>query len=172
MTVTSVDKDPEALTMTMTAEFEAPIGDVWQLWENPRLLERWWGPPTYPATFVDHDLRPGGRVTYFMTGPEGDTPRGWWRVLEVEAPHRLVVEDGFADDDFNPNAAMPTMTMRVSLHERAGGGTRMAIETTFGSADAMEQILAMGAEEGMMAAMSQIESLLAEVAAAAGRSTA
>ena len=50
MTVTNVHKDPEALTMTITAEFDAPVERVWQLWADPRQLERWWGPPTYPAT--------------------------------------------------------------------------------------------------------------------------
>ena len=98
MPVTSVHKDPEALTMTISAEFDAPIETVWDLWENPRLLERWWGPPTYPATFVDHDLVPGAMVTYFMTGPDGDQARGWWRVLAVERPRHLEIEDGFADD--------------------------------------------------------------------------
>lgn len=48
MTVTSSHKDPDALTMTITAEFDAPVERVWQLWENPRQLERWWGPPSYP----------------------------------------------------------------------------------------------------------------------------
>jgi uncharacterized protein YndB with AHSA1/START domain len=60
MSVTSVHKDPENMTMTIAAEFDAPIGRVWQLWANPRQLERWWGPPTYPATVVDHDLTPAG----------------------------------------------------------------------------------------------------------------
>ena len=59
MSVTSVGKDSEALTMTITAEYAAPIERVWDLWADPRKLERWWGPPTYPATFVDHDLTPG-----------------------------------------------------------------------------------------------------------------
>jgi uncharacterized protein YndB with AHSA1/START domain len=160
MTVTSVHKDPATMTMTVISEFDAPIGRVWQLWENPRQLERWWGPPTYPATVVDHDLTPGGRVTYFMTGPEGDQPRGWWRVIAVEAPHRLEFEDGFADDAGNPNPAMPTMTIRVTLDERPGDGTRMAIETTFPSLEAMEQIISMGMEEGMTSALAQIDELL------------
>ena len=43
MTVTTVRKDPEALTMTLTAEFEASPERVWQLWADPRQLERWWG---------------------------------------------------------------------------------------------------------------------------------
>ena len=64
MTVTAVRKDPEALTMTITAEFDAPVERVWELWADPRLLERWWGPPTYPATVIEHDLSPGGRVHY------------------------------------------------------------------------------------------------------------
>lgn len=58
-----------------------------QLWADPRKLERWWGPPTYPATVVEHDLRAGGKVAYLMTSPEGEQHHGWWKVLEVdEAP--------------------------------------------------------------------------------------
>jgi len=50
MTVTSVDKDLDDLTLTLTADFDAPIERVWELWADPRKLERWWGPPEYPAT--------------------------------------------------------------------------------------------------------------------------
>ncbi len=166
MTVTNVHKDSEAMTMTVTADFAAPIGPVWQMWENPRLLERWWGPPTYPATVVAHDLTPGGKVDYFMTGPEGDQPRGWWRVIEVDAPNRLEFEDGFADDEGNPNPEMPTMIIRVALAAQPGGGTRMTIETTFPSAEVMEQMAAMGMEEGITLAVGQIDALLQEVVAA------
>jgi len=88
VTVTDVRKDTTALTMTINCEWDAPIERVWQLWADPRQLERWWGPPTYPATVVDHDLTPGGRVNYYMTGPDGDQPRGWWRVIAVDPPHR------------------------------------------------------------------------------------
>ncbi len=79
MTVTAVEKDPDALSMTITTAFDAPIEQVWRVWSDPRLLERWWGPPTYPATVVDHDLSPGGTIKYYMTGPEGDRHGGWWR---------------------------------------------------------------------------------------------
>ena len=160
MTVTNVHKDPEALTMAITAEFDAPVDRVWETWANPRLLERWWGPPTYPATFIEHDLSVGGRATYYMTGPEGDRPHGWWRMTVVEAPHRLEFEDGFADEKGAPSETMPVMVMRVTLIERPTGGTQMDIVTTFSSREAMEQIMAMGMEEGMTSAMSQIDSLV------------
>jgi uncharacterized protein YndB with AHSA1/START domain len=167
MTVTNVEKDVDARTMTITAEFDAPVERVWKLWEDPRQLERWWGPPTYPATVVEHDLSPGGKVDYFMTGPEGDRPRGWWRVLAVDAPRRLEFEDGFADDTGAPNPDLPVMTIRVALDDRAAGGTRMTIETTFPSPEAMEQIIAMGMEEGITAAVGQMDAIVAEAGASA-----
>lgn len=161
MTVTSVRKDPETLTMSITTELDATVERAWQLWADPRQLERWWGPPTYPATVVDHDLAVGGRVTYFMTGPEGDKHHGWWQVLAVDPPNRLELKDGFADDSGTPNDAMPTTTTVVTLTER-GGGTVMAIETHFPSLQAMEQLVSMGMEEGMAAALGQIADILAE----------
>jgi uncharacterized protein YndB with AHSA1/START domain len=162
MTVTSVARDTEGLRLTITSEFDAPVEQVWSLWADPRLLERWWGPPTYPATFVDHDLTPGGTVSYHMTGPDGDQPRGWWRVRAVEAPHRLEFEDGFADSDGIPNPDLPTTTNDVTLVALDDGRTQMSIEAAFPSAEAMEQMIAMGMEEGMTLALGQIDALLAE----------
>ncbi len=168
MSVTSVRKDPDKLTMTVTAEYDVPAERAWQLWNDPRQLERWWGPPTYPATVVDHELVPGGRVTYYMTGPDGDRPRGWWRVLEAEPPRLLVLEDGFADEAGAELDEMPTMLMRMELTDRAAGGVTMTIRTTFPSLDAMEQLIGMGMEEGLQLAMGQIDGLLADYPVAAG----
>ena len=161
MTVTDVRKDPEALTMTITAELDATVERSWQLWADPRQLERWWGPPTYPATFVDLDLVPGGRASYFMTGPEGDKFHGWWDVLATEPPRRLEFRDGFADDSGTPNDDMPTTTTVVTFVERDGGGTVMVIDARFPSVEAMEKLLAMGMEEGMREALGQIDAILA-----------
>jgi uncharacterized protein YndB with AHSA1/START domain len=166
MTVTAVRKDPEALTLTVEAEFDASPERVWQLWADPRQLERWWGPPTYPATFTKHDLSPGSRVEYHMTGPEGDQPRGYWDIMEVEAPHRLLVRDGFANDDGTPNTEMPTGLMELVVEEVGAGRTRMSINSTFPSTEVMEQLLAMGQEEGMTQAVGQIDAILAEDATA------
>jgi uncharacterized protein YndB with AHSA1/START domain len=159
MTVTSVEKDPERLKMTITAEFDAPIERVWQLWDDPRQLERWWGPPTWPATVVDHELTPGGRTHYFMTGPEGEKEHGWWRVVAVEPPNRLEFENGFALDIGKPNPDMPVTVIRVALQEQVAG-TRMAVETTFPSRAAMDQLIEAGMDEGMAAAMGQMDDIV------------
>jgi uncharacterized protein YndB with AHSA1/START domain len=155
-----IQKDPAARTLTVAARFEAPVERVWELFADPRQLERWWGPPSYPATVVDHELVPGGRVSYFMTGPEGDKHAGWWRVITVEAPHLLEVEDGFADDSGQPNPDMPTCLMRSTL-EPDGTGTVLRTVTTFPSLEAMEQMVGMGMVEGITQAIQQIPAILA-----------
>jgi uncharacterized protein YndB with AHSA1/START domain len=160
MTVTNVQKDPDALTMTMTVELDASVERAWQLWADPRQLERWWGPPGYPATFVDHDLAAGRRATYFMTSPEGDKYHGWWEMLAVDPPHRIEMQDGFADDTGQPNDDLPVGRMVVTLEER-DGRTVMEITSHFPSTEAMEQLLKMGQEEGMVQALGQIEGILA-----------
>mgnify|MGYP006205091011 CR=1 FL=1 len=162
MTVTNVQKDPSALSMTLTAEFDATVERVWQLWADPRQLERWWGPPTYPSTFTAHDLRPGGRVAYHMTGPTGDQPRGLWEVEEVDPPRSLFFRDLFADEHGEPDPSFPATTARVTIEDIGGGRTRMSIHSQFPSAEAMEQVLAMGAEEGLKQAVGQIDAILAE----------
>jgi uncharacterized protein YndB with AHSA1/START domain len=163
MTVTNVHKDPEALTMTMTVQLDATVERSWQLWADPRQLERWWGPPGYPATFVDHDLAPGSHITYFMTSPEGDKNHGWWDVLAVEAPRRLELTDGFGDETGKPNDDMPVGRMVVTLNER-DGKTVMEIISHFPSPEVMEQLISMGQEEGMVEALGQIEGILAGTA--------
>lgn len=160
MSITSVDKDFDNLTLTLVADFEAPVERVWELWADPRQLERWWGPPSYPATFERHDLSPGGDVTYFMTGPEGDRHRGWWKVIAVEPASAIEFTDGFADDEGNPIESMGTTTARVEFSER-DGGTRMEMRSTFTSAEQMRKMDEMGMDQGLREAVGQMDALLA-----------
>ena len=96
-----------------------------------------------------------------MTGPEGDQPKGFWEIDEADAPRSIVFRDGFANDDGSPNRDMPMNTVRVSIEETAGSRTRMSIESIFPSTEAMEQLLAMGMEEGLTQAVAQIDAILA-----------
>ena len=161
MTVISSTKNPEALSFTLIAEFDADVERVWQIWEDPRQLERWWGPPTWPATFEKHEFAPGGEASYFMTGPDGEKARGWWRITAVQAPSRLEFDDGFADDDGAPVEAMGTTHATVTL-KAVGDRTRMTILSTFESEEQLNKMVEMGMEEGMKEAAGQIDALLAE----------
>ena len=162
MSAIDISKDLEACSLVVTTTFDVSPERVWRLWADPRQLERWWGPEPYPATVVDHDLRPGGHVSYYMTGPEGDKHQGYWRVLEVEPPRRLVFEDGFADDGGAPNDALPVSRSVVDVAQVDDARTRMTITSQYDSTADLEQVLAMGMEEGIRQAVAQIDGLLAE----------
>jgi len=159
MTVTSVEKNFDSLTLTLVADFDAPPERVWQLWADPRQLERWWGPPTHPATVEQHNLTPGGDVTYFMTGPDGEKYRGWWRVTSVNPPKSLEFTDGFADQDGTPSSDMPISTVQMQLTEN-DGRTRMELRSVFDSREHMDQLMNMGMAEGLRQAVGQMDGLL------------
>jgi uncharacterized protein YndB with AHSA1/START domain len=160
MTITSVDTDYDSLTITLIADFDNPIDQVWELWSDPRKLERWWGPPGYPATVEKHALTPGGEVTYFMIGPEGDQHRGMWRVISVDPPTSLQFTDAFADSDGAPLEDSPVSEIGVRLLEHEGG-TRMEMRMKFANREDMERIVDLGTVEGMRQGVSQMDGLLA-----------
>ncbi|OBJ85251.1 SRPBCC family protein [Mycobacterium asiaticum] len=160
MPVTNVQHDLENLTLTIIADFAAPVQRVWQVYADPRQLEKVWGPPSHPATVVDHDLRPGGRMTYFMTGPEGEKYAGYWNITAVDEPRSFSFDDGFADEDFNPNPDLPVSTNVYTFAEH-DGGTRATFVSTFSSAEALQQVLDMGVIEGATSAINQIDDLIA-----------
>src|SRR5688500_18807904 len=154
VSLTNISKDREALTMTITTEFDVPVERVWQLWADARQLEKVWGPPTYPATVVDHDLTPGGRVTYYMTSPEGTKHAGYWQVTAVDEPWGFTFEGGIADLDFTPSPGLPVSTNDYRFVAHAGG-TRATYLSTFTSAESLQQALDMGMAEGASGAIDQ-----------------
>ncbi len=97
-----------------------------------------------------------------MTGPGGDQHKGYWRILEVEPPHRLVFEDGFADDAGEPNDDLPVSRAEVTIDRVDDVHTRMTITGVYDTSAELEQVLAMGMEEGIRTAVGQIDALLAE----------
>ena len=162
MPIQSIKSDPKTLTLTAIGEYPVPIERLWEVWTDPRQLERFWGPPEWPATFTKHDLRAGGEAHYFMTGPKGETSQGYWRFEVVEPYQRVVVADGFSNQDGTPNDQMPSMRMEFKF-ESTENGSRLVSVTTFPSLEAMEQLVAMGMLEGSRAAMGQIDAVLEDL---------
>ena len=120
MPVISTTQDQDTLTLTLTADLAADPDRAWQLWADPRQLERWWGPPTWPATFVEHSLSVGAECRYFMSGPEGERAHGWWRIRSADEPKALEFDEGFSDAEGRSDDAMPTMTIVASSATSAG----------------------------------------------------
>ena len=160
MPVTHFTTDVETRTIVITAEFAAPVERVWEIYADARQLERIWGPPTYPATFVDHQLTPGAMSRYYMTGPDGSRTGGWWRIVDVDEPRSFTFDDGFADADLNPVDSMP-VSHSVFAFEPIESGTRATFTSTYDTAEALQLVLDMGVEEGATLAINQIDDVLA-----------
>lgn len=171
MPITTVSSDPQALTLTVVADYPVSVARLWEAYADPRQLERFWGPEQWPATFTRHDMAVGGQSHYYMTGPDGQQSRGWFHFLKVEPQRLIEVEDGFALEDGSRNPAMPTMRMRFNF-EATATGSRFVSVTTFPSLESMEALVQMGMMEGMKSAMGQIDAVLADLATfAASRAT-
>ena len=161
MPVTSVSHDLDTMTLVMNAEFAAPVARIWAIYADARQLEKVWGPPTYPATFVSHELKPETRSTYVMTGPEGDQHAGFFLITHVdEEAKTFSFDDGFCDLDFNPLPDMP-VSHNVFSFSVVDGVTHASFVGTYVSADAMQQVLDMGMVEGATEAINQIDQLVA-----------
>lgn len=161
MTVISCTPNEEQLSLTLTAEFRASAHDVWDLWNDPRKLERWWGPPTYPATFTELQLVDGGRAAYFMTGPDGEKMGGQWDISAARPTSTIEFADFFADEQGNRSDSMPTTHTVVTISEN-DGVTQMVIRGRFDSVDGMRQLMEMGMTQGLSMAVEQIDAILAE----------
>lgn len=160
MPVIDTKHDLDTRTLTIVAEFAAPVDRIWQLYADPRQLEKIWGPPDCPATIVEHDLTPGGRMHYVLTGPQGEKYAGYWKITTVDEPRRFSFEDGFSDLDFNPNPELP-VSVNVYTFTEQDGRTRATYETSYESAEALQQVLEMGVVEGATAAINQIDGVVA-----------
>ena len=156
MPLTSVTKDAAKLTLTVVGDFPVSQQRLWDAYADPRQLERFWGPPTWPATFTCHDFKVGGRAEYFMTGPNGEKWHGSWKFTAVNPISSFEAHDG-EDNAEDPN--MPA-SMKFAF-ETTPTGSRMTCVTQFSSLEAMEQS-ATGMEEGLRAAMPQLDAVLAE----------
>lgn len=161
MPLTSVTKDPAKLTLTVVGDYPVPQERLWEAFADPRQLERFWGPPFAPATFTRHDMRVGGRSEYFLSGPNGQKWSGSWKFTAVNPVSSFEADDG---EDNAEDENMPA-SMKFTF-ETTPAGSRMTCVTQFSSIEAMEQTTP-GMEEGLRAAMPQLDEVLAGQGASA-----
>ncbi|WFR67008.1 SRPBCC family protein [Curtobacterium flaccumfaciens] len=162
MPTTSVHTDPEELTMTLVAEFPVPVERLWGAFADPRQLERFWGPPGFPATFTSFDLRPGGRADYRMTSPQGERFHAVWQIIEVEEPRRITFRDLFSDAEGTVDESLPASDTVLSF-DSSGSGSRVTVLTSFASSADLDAMLEMGMLEGYEQAFGQLDTVLADL---------
>ncbi|MFT4135365.1 SRPBCC family protein [Microbacterium sp.] len=159
MPVRDIITDPETLTMTLIADVDAPVDRLWRAFTDPRQLERFWGPPGWPATFTEFDFTVGGRAHYHMTSPQGEASYGAWEFVRIDEGTGFEALDSFVDADGTVFEGFPAMRMVFTFEATVTGSTLRNV-TYFDSHEALEQVVAMGAVEGSRLAMGQLDAVL------------
>jgi len=62
---------------------------VYAAWTEPEHLKNWWGPQGFTNTFNEFDLRPGGKWSFIMHGPDKGNYANECEFLRVEKPDFL-----------------------------------------------------------------------------------
>jgi uncharacterized protein YndB with AHSA1/START domain len=163
MPVTAVLKDPEALTMTVVAEFAASRERVWEAYADPRQLERFWGWPEYPATFLRHDMYPGGQSVWFLQGPDGPTPHFVWHFVDVQPGRSFEARDGGMLDESGQPVEDGGPSRMVFEFADTETGCTVTTMTYFDSADALQRMIDMASDEELAGQVGRIDAVLADL---------
>lgn len=91
---------------------------------DPQRLARWWGPAGFTNTFNVCELRPGGRWSFVMHGPDGRNYPNESVFAEFEPPGKVVVQ----------HVSTPKYLLTITLAPSAGG-TSVSWAQTFESAE-------------------------------------
>jgi uncharacterized protein YndB with AHSA1/START domain len=63
---------------------------VYNAWTNPEHLINWWGPKGYTNTFKEFDLRPNGKWSFIMHGPDGENYNNECIFLKITPPELII----------------------------------------------------------------------------------
>jgi uncharacterized protein YndB with AHSA1/START domain len=79
--------------------FNAPADKLWQVWNDPAFIQKWWGPKDFTAPTIRNDPRVGGTFLWSMKSPKGEMFWNTGVYKEVVPGRRIVSTLSFADAD-------------------------------------------------------------------------
>ena len=72
-------------------EIAASPNAVFDTFEQPEILAKWWGPSGFTNTFEIFDFRPNGLWKFVMHGPDGKNYPNENRFAEISRPGKVVI---------------------------------------------------------------------------------
>ncbi|MCU6707998.1 SRPBCC domain-containing protein [Paenibacillus sp. J5C_2022] len=85
----------------MTRIFHAPPELLFDIFTQGEHMPNWWGPRGFKTTVISQSLQPGGSIHYMQEAPNGGIMWGKFNYREIEAPHKFVYTNSFADAEGN-----------------------------------------------------------------------
>ncbi|MES2381456.1 MAG: SRPBCC family protein [Bacteroidota bacterium] len=103
----------------------APRELVYKAWTDPNHLKNWWGPKGFTNTFNEFDLRPGGKWSFIMHGPDKGNYANECEFIKIEKP-ALIAWKRFSK---------PLFQVLATFEEVADNKTKIVFKMLFDSAD-------------------------------------
>jgi uncharacterized protein YndB with AHSA1/START domain len=143
--------------IVITRLINAPRNLVFEAWTDPKHLINWWGPDGFTNTFIETDIRKGGKWNFIMHGPDGTD---WPNLIEYDEfvkPERLAYRHGSGV----PND--PEEFSVVVTFEDRNGKTFLTMRSIFKSAEIRNMVIREhGAIEGGNQTLDKLERFLVE----------
>lgn len=111
----------DELEIISSRVFSASPAQLWDAFEKPERLARWWGPKGFTNQFSEFDFRSGGMWRFVMIGPDGATYDNAKEFVEVVKPEKIA---------FIHRGPMHKFTMAITLRD-SGGKTEMTWRMVF-----------------------------------------
>ena len=165
MTATSTQyKDTD---IVITREFIAPRQLVWDVWTQPKHIEKWFGPKGFDTRVEKMDFKVGGRAIYVMVGPDGTEYPASGTYKEIVPIEKIVTTDEFGDG-FDEIEAMkdvdlPQGMVTTYLFDDLGERTKLTLITSHPTVEDKQKHEAMGVVDGWNSSLDKAEEYFAEL---------
>ena len=118
--------------ITIIRRCKAPRELVWQVWTDPRHVEKWWGPFGPDDTSSEIDLRVGGTFYVRMHAPDGTEHPSRGVISELDPLEKIVMTGDPAARDAC-GAGLPPNAVITIRFEDDRLGTKVTLNTVFES---------------------------------------
>jgi len=166
MTATSSSKSTDK-EIVITREFEAPRQLVWDVWTQPKHVEKWFGPKGFTTRVDKLDFKVGGESSYIMIGPDGTEYPSKGVFQEIVPIEKIVTTDefgeGFDEIESMKNIDLPQGMTQTYLFDDLGQRTKLTIIVSHPTVEDREKHEAMGVIDGWNSSLDKVEEYLAEV---------
>jgi uncharacterized protein YndB with AHSA1/START domain len=102
-----------------------PINITFKAWIDPNHLKNWWGPKGFTNTFNEFDLRPGGKWSFIMHGPDKGNYPNECEFIKIDEPNLI----------FWKRHSKPLFKVLATFEEVSSAKTKIVFKMIFDSAE-------------------------------------
>lgn len=150
-----LETDMKKYNVEITRVFDAPIEQVWEAWQDPSLVKKWWGPKGFTCPVAEMDFREGGSSLVGMRSPQGQDMYNTWTYQSITPMKEIRYILNFTDNagnklnpaDIGLPAAIPEDVPHEITLKDLGGKTEVRVTEMGYGAPEVAEMSKMGMEQ-------------------------